>query len=100
VVCLTKIIQKDCAQVLSWRDENGSGLDHVLAVIAKLLADKEEAGSLFIGDLIIHLLRKSGDAVLPVLPALLQAMVTRMTTAKSDLFLEVSSITSDCPVSS
>jgi importin-9 len=87
---LTEVIQKDCAQVLTWKDANGvSGLDHVLSVIAKLLDDREEAGSLFIGDLIIHLLRKSGDAVLPVLPGLLQAMVTRMTTAKSDLFLEV-----------
>jgi hypothetical protein len=89
VVCLTKVIQKDCAQVLAWRDDTGSGMDHVLAVIAKLLSDREEAGSLFIGDLIIHLLRKAGDAILPILPSLLQAMVSRMATAKSDLFLEV-----------
>jgi importin-9 len=61
----------------------------VFAVIARLLDSKEEAGSLYIGDLIIHLLRKAGEAVLPVLPELLHAMVARMTTAKSDLFLEV-----------
>jgi hypothetical protein len=89
-MCLTEVIQKDCAQVLAWHDGAGvSGLDHVLAVIAKLLDDREEAGSLFIGDLLVHLLRKAGPAVLPVLPGLLRAMVTRMTTAKSDLFLEV-----------
>jgi hypothetical protein len=91
VGCLTAVIQKDCGQVLAWRDQQGvSGLDNVLAVIAKLLNDQGEAGSLFIGDLIVHLLRKAGDAVLPMLPSLLQAMVTRMTTVKSDLFLEVS----------
>jgi hypothetical protein len=91
VVCLTEVVQKDCAQVLNWRDASGrSGLENVLAVIARLLDNREEAGSLFIGDLIVHLLRKAGDAVLPVLPNLLSAMVTRMTSAKSDLFLEVS----------
>jgi hypothetical protein len=90
VVCLTTIVRRDCSQLLAWRDSNGqSGLDHVLAVIAKLLESEEEAGSLFIGDLIIHLLRKAGEAVLPVLPDLLHAMVARMLTAKSDLFLEV-----------
>ena len=42
-----------------------------------------------IGDLIIHLLRRAGEAVLPVLPQLLEAMVGRMRTAKTATFLQV-----------
>jgi hypothetical protein len=52
--------------------------------------DDAESGGLVIGDLIIHLLRRAGDAVLPVLPQLLHAMVIRMPSAKTAQFLQVS----------
>ena len=51
--------------------------------------DDAESGGLVIGDLIIHLFRRAGDAVLPVLPQLLHAMVARMPSAKTAQFLQV-----------
>ncbi|KII94307.1 hypothetical protein PLICRDRAFT_50286 [Plicaturopsis crispa FD-325 SS-3] len=89
VTCLTLIIRKDCNQLLSWADSNGqTGLQNVLALIARLLESQDESGGLVIGDLIIHLLRRAGEAVLPVLPDLLRAMVGRMTSAKTATFLQ------------
>ena len=55
-----------------------------------MLESQDESGGLQIGDLIIHLFRRAGEAVLPVLPQLLQAMVARMTSAKTSTFLQVS----------
>jgi hypothetical protein len=90
ITCLTLVIRKDCNQLLSWSDGNGrSGLEWVLSLIAQILQSQDESGGLQIGDLIIHLLRKAGEGVLPVLPQLLQAMASRMTTAKTATFLQV-----------
>ncbi|KAH7886300.1 ARM repeat-containing protein [Phlebopus sp. FC_14] len=88
VICLTLIVRKDCAQILNWSDTSVSGLTHILKLIAKLLQNEDESGGLVIGDLIIHLLRRAGQSVLPVLPELLQAMVNRMATAKTATFLQ------------
>lgn len=89
MLCLTHIIRKDTNQVLAYRDGSGrSGIDNVLAVIAKVLANDSESGGLEIGDLIIHLLRRAGSAIGSVLPELLQAMVRRMTTAKTATFVQ------------
>ncbi|KAF8346879.1 armadillo-type protein [Amanita rubescens] len=89
IKCLTSIIQKDCSQIVAWHDETGrSGLDYVLMFIARTLDNQDESGGLVIGDLIIHLLRKTGESVLPVLPQLLQSMVNRMTTAKTATFIQ------------
>ncbi|KAJ7292991.1 armadillo-type protein [Mycena rebaudengoi] len=88
ISCLTLVIRKDCGQLLSWSDSSRNGLDSVLALIAKSLESQDESGGLVIGELIIHLLRRAGESVLPVLPQLLQAMVGRMTTAKTATFLQ------------
>jgi len=90
VSCLTVIIRKDTQQVLAWTDPNTnqSGLASILNFVARLLQSQEESGGLFIGDLIIHLMRKAGEAVLPVLPELLQAMLLRMKTAKTATFIQ------------
>ncbi|KAI0673956.1 ARM repeat-containing protein [Trametes maxima] len=90
ISCLTLVVRKDVNQLISWSDPAAgqSGLDGVLQVIAKQLQSEDESGGLVIGDLIIHLLRRAGEAVLPVLPQLLQAMVTRMQTAKTATFLQ------------
>ncbi|RDX47886.1 ARM repeat-containing protein [Lentinus brumalis] len=87
---LTLIIRKDINQLISWKDpaSGQSGLDGVLGVIAKQLQSEEESGGLVIGDLIIHLLRRAGEAVLPVLPQLLEVMIRRMRTAKTATFLQ------------
>ncbi|PPQ86958.1 hypothetical protein CVT25_009780 [Psilocybe cyanescens] len=89
IACLTLIIRKDCNQILSWKDESGrNGLEYVLSIVAQILQSQDESGGLQIGDLIIHLLRRAGEAVLPVLPQLLQAMVSRMNSAKTATFLQ------------
>ena len=88
---LTLIVRKDPGQLLSWSDGHGqTGLANVLTIVARLLSPGEtESGGLVIGDLIIHLLRNAGDAVLPVLPDLMRAMVNRMATAKTIALLQV-----------
>lgn len=73
-------------------DAHGTGaVEAMLKVVARLLAPSEsESGGLAIGDLVIALLRKAGDQVLPVLPELLRAMVTRLAAAKTASFSQVS----------
>ncbi|KAM6498769.1 Armadillo-type fold, partial [Amanita muscaria] len=89
IKCLTVIMRTDHNQVVVWHDDSGrSGLDYVLMVVAKALENQDESAGLVLGDLIIHLLRKVGEAVLPVLPQLLQSMVNRMTTAKTATFIQ------------
>ena len=90
MVCLTAIIRKDCPQLLSWKGEsNVSGAEAVLRIIARILRNEDEAGGLVIGDLIISLLRRAGDSVVPVLPDLLRAMLSCITKAKTATFLQV-----------
>ncbi|KAI6120877.1 armadillo-type protein [Pisolithus croceorrhizus] len=82
-------VVQDCSQILSWSDPSStSGLDHILRLVAKLLQNEDESGGLVIGDLIIHLLRRVGDSVLPVLPELLRGMTQRMLSAKTATFLQ------------
>ncbi|KAG7100000.1 hypothetical protein E1B28_001788 [Marasmius oreades] len=88
ITCLTLVIRKDCAQLLNWRDSSQSGLDYVLRLVAKILKGEDESAGLTIGELIIHLLRRAGESVLPVLPELLHAMVSRMQTAKTATFIQ------------
>jgi importin-9 len=86
---LTLVVRKDVGQLLSWTHADGqTGLVHVLNVIARLLQNQDESGGLVIGDLIIHLFRRAGESVLPVLPDLLQAMLVRMQTAQTATFLQ------------
>ncbi|KAG8689246.1 hypothetical protein FRC11_003586, partial [Ceratobasidium sp. 423] len=90
IECLTLIIRKDHIQLTQWRDSTGrSGFDNVLSFLARLLQrDQNESGGLVVGDLIIHLFRRSGEQIGPVLPELLQAMVTRIDSAKTATFLQ------------
>ncbi|KAF9260865.1 ARM repeat-containing protein [Marasmius fiardii PR-910] len=88
ITCLTLVVRKDCVQLLNWRDGGQSGLDYVLRLVAKILQGEDESAGLTIGELIIHLLRRAGDSVLPVLPELLHAMVSRMQTAKTATFIQ------------
>ncbi|KAF6754194.1 armadillo-type protein [Ephemerocybe angulata] len=89
ITCLTLIVRKDCNQLVSWTGQDGrGGLDRVLGLVARLLQSQEESGGLAIGDLIIHLFRRTGEAVLPVLPQLLEAMLKAMTTAKTASFTQ------------
>lgn len=92
-MCLTLVVRKECSQLVSWTGADGrGGLDRVLGLVAKLLQSQEEAGGLAIGDLIIHLFRRTGEAVLPVLPQLLEAMLKAMTTAKTASYTQVNTV--------
>ena len=87
-------MRKDTEQILAWQDGAGkSGLDHVLELIAWQLQSTDESGSLFIGDLIIHLIRRAGEAIVRILPELLGAMVRRMSSVKTATFVQVCSFT-------
>ncbi|KAI0275362.1 ARM repeat-containing protein [Gloeopeniophorella convolvens] len=89
VLLLTLVVRKDVNQLLSWTGTDGqTGTANVLAVVARLLQNQDESGGLVIGDLIIHLLRRAGESVLPVLPDLLQAMLARMQSAQTATFLQ------------
>ena len=83
-------MRKGVQQLLQWTNPTTgqTGLECTLQLIAKQLQTDDEPGSLYIGNLIINLMNHAGDAVLPVLPELLQAMATRMTTAKTSTFMQ------------
>ncbi|BGP38381.1 hypothetical protein JCM10449v2_002313 [Rhodotorula kratochvilovae] len=87
---VTTVIRKDVNQLLDWRSPSGqSGLELVLAQVGKLLQPSEhESAGLFVGDLVIHLVRKAGSSIGPVLPDLLQAFVTRLATAQTAMFTQ------------
>ncbi|GJE89716.1 ARM repeat-containing protein [Phanerochaete sordida] len=89
ITALTLLVRKDTPQVVAWQDGAGkTGLDHILELIAWQLQSSDESGSLFIGDLIIHLMRRAGDAIVRILPELLEAMVRRMATVKTATFVQ------------
>jgi hypothetical protein len=51
-----------------------------------LQPDRSESASLFVGDLLLHVFRRAGEAILPILPDLLRALLNRLTTAKTSTF--------------
>lgn len=73
------------------RDASGkAGMDRILQLLARLLNPSfSESGALFIGDLILHLLRNAGDHLAAVIPALLKALVERILTSKTTTFTQV-----------
>jgi importin-9 len=90
---LTKFIQQDASQLLTWQSSDGSsGLQLALAVVFRLLDPKEgESGGLVVGELVMRLLAGSGDAILEHVPRLLGALIQRMVTAKTATFIQVQS---------
>ncbi|KAJ9105109.1 hypothetical protein QFC20_004396 [Naganishia adeliensis] len=87
---LIKFIRKDANALLQWRDDQGRlGLDRMLQLLSQLLQpSSSESGALYIGDLILHLLRNAGEHLSAVLPALLKALVERLLTAKTTMFTQ------------
>lgn len=88
---LTLYIRKDCRGILLWQDSDGqTGLQKILALLAKLLdPSSSESAGLFMGDLILHLLRNAGDQLSLVLPDLLKALVNRVISAKTTTYTQV-----------
>lgn len=118
---VTTVIRKDVNQLLNWfvffclltrawssclhlawiiffhrYDAQGrSGLSQVLSIVSRLLEPSEsESGGLFVGDLVIHLIRTAGSSLGDVLPGLLTAFVTRLASAKTASFSQVASTSS------
>ncbi|KAK0554348.1 hypothetical protein OC845_000795 [Tilletia horrida] len=86
---LTLLVGKVPEQVLAWTspDGNTNAINAILSVVARVLSPAEaEAGGLAVGDLLIALLRKAGNAVVPALPDLLQALVRRLVDAQTASF--------------
>ncbi|KZT52890.1 ARM repeat-containing protein [Calocera cornea HHB12733] len=90
VVCLTHVVRKDCPQILRYHNPQGqTGLQIMIQVLAHVLRPQEsEAGGLWIGDLVVHLLRRAGDEMAAVLPDLLISLVTRLPTVKTAPFIQ------------
>ncbi|EJU02679.1 ARM repeat-containing protein [Dacryopinax primogenitus] len=89
VACLTHIVRKDCPQLLAYRTAQSTGLDQVLQILSHLLSPQEsESGGLWIGDLLIHLLRRAGESLIPVLPGLLVSLVHRLAGVRTIPFIQ------------
>lgn len=87
---LTYIVRKDCDKLIQWHDADGTnGIARIFGLLGRFLAPTfSESGGLFVGDLVMHLFRKAGSAIAPVLGDLLQAMVNRLATAMTDSFIQ------------
>jgi hypothetical protein len=84
---LASFVKKGCHQILASPQH---GIQHVFAVIARVLRpEAAEAGGLFVGDLIVHLLREAGESVMPVLPELLRTLILRLDGASTAGFSQV-----------
>ncbi|CAG8583002.1 8092_t:CDS:10, partial [Paraglomus brasilianum] len=88
--CLKYFVQKDCLALAQWTDANGkTGLDYIIQFIARLLQPAEEEGAaLFVGTLIVKLIQKAGDKIVPVLGELLQAVAMKLESAKTATFIQ------------
>ncbi|KAG9008099.1 hypothetical protein FRB90_009086, partial [Tulasnella sp. 427] len=95
IECLTLVIRKGCDQLLGFvMPQTGeSGLTLLLKLVSSLLTpstSESEAGGLFVGDMLVHLLKNAGKAseLQPVIPDLITALVRRMETAKTATFTQ------------
>ncbi|KAG8991743.1 hypothetical protein FRB93_002589 [Tulasnella sp. JGI-2019a] len=96
IECLTMVIRKGCDQLMNFvlPTTGETGMTLVLKVVAAQLGPttlESEAGGLFIGDLIVHLLRNAmadSEQLRAVLPELLGVLVRRMETAKTATFMQ------------
>ncbi|KAJ3327723.1 Importin 9 [Blyttiomyces sp. JEL0837] len=80
---LKALILKDFNSVAQWSDGTKTGLNYILDIIARLLADDaDESGSMFVGSLITALIQKGGDALGPIIPQILAAIVRRLNHVK------------------
>lgn len=73
------------------RDASGNnGIARIFGLLGRLLQPSfSESGSLYVGELILHLFRKAAGDIGPILPELSRVMVERLVTAKLSTFLVV-----------
>jgi hypothetical protein len=91
MIHLTLLVRKDCSKLVQWHDQSGNnGIVFIFHLLARFLAPTfSESGGIFVGELIMHLFRKAGNEIGPVLPELLRAVAQRLTTAKLPSFVTV-----------
>ncbi|CAG8527205.1 7772_t:CDS:10, partial [Cetraspora pellucida] len=88
-ICLKYFVQKDCARIAEWTDVSGkTGLDYVIQFIAKSLQPTESESATFFGDLVVKLIEKAGNRLLPVLPELLRAVAMKLESARTATFIQ------------
>ncbi|KAJ3195105.1 Importin 9 [Irineochytrium annulatum] len=83
--CLRRFIEKDLGSIAQWRSVDGkTGMDIILHVIAHLLNPYDaDMGTISIGSVITAFIKHAGQALLPVLPDLLAAVVRRLNIPKT-----------------
>ncbi|WVQ84827.1 hypothetical protein IAT38_006984 [Cryptococcus sp. DSM 104549] len=90
MIHLTLIVRKDCEKLTQWYDAEGNnGIASIFGLLGRFLAPTfSESGGIFVGELIMHLFRKAGGAMAPVLPDLLRAVVARIASAQMTSFIQ------------
>ena len=90
MIHLTLVVRKDCDKLVQWHDAEGhNGIARIFTLLGRFLAPTfSESGGMFVGDLIMHLFRKAGSAIAPVLGDLLRAVVNRLSTAILPSFIQ------------
>ncbi|WWC92624.1 uncharacterized protein L201_007583 [Kwoniella dendrophila CBS 6074] len=90
MIHLTLVVRKDCDKLIQWHDAEGNnGIHSIFHLLSRFLAPTfSESGGIFVGELIMHLFRKAGSVMAPVLPDLLRAIVGRLITAQLPSFIQ------------
>ncbi|KAI8821647.1 armadillo-type protein [Fimicolochytrium jonesii] len=83
------LVQRDFAGIAKWSHEGHSGLDLIVAFIAKLCRpNHSESAGIFVGDLINALIQKAGNDIMPVLPQILDAVLQKLAVSKTPSFIQ------------
>ncbi|KAJ3310538.1 Importin 9 [Boothiomyces sp. JEL0838] len=86
---LKVLVNRDLNGIIQWNNGTRSGLEYVLEFIGKMLGPNEsESSALFIGNLIIKVIQKGGDLIVPFIPTLLTGIIQRLDHAKIPAFIE------------
>ncbi|WRT69867.1 uncharacterized protein IL334_006858 [Kwoniella shivajii] len=90
MIHLTLVVRKDCEKLIQWHDAEGNnGIHSIFHLLSRFLAPTfSESGGIFVGELIMHLFRKAGSVMAPVLPDLLRVIVDRLVTAQLPSFIQ------------
>ncbi|KAJ3324796.1 Importin 9 [Boothiomyces sp. JEL0866] len=86
---LKVLVNRDFNGIVQWNNGNRNGLEYLLEFIGKMLGPNEsESSALFIGNLIVKLIQKGGDLIVPYIPTILAAVIHRLEQAKIPAFIE------------
>ncbi|KAJ3091242.1 Importin 9 [Quaeritorhiza haematococci] len=87
--CLKAMVQKDFAGIAQWSDGTQNGLQYTMQFLAKLLhPSQSESAAVFVGDLIVKLIQKGGNVLVPVIPDILKAVTERLQAAERPSFIQ------------